>query len=159
MMNTKPIEKEFIDYMVSTFTGFGMDRVSSKLLAILYLEPKEISMDELAKRTGYSLASISTKAKLFQRLSCFKRLKKPGTKKVYFYMEKDLVKIRKSNLEAAKQSLNNAKNILPEIISKYKNTKLTQEDKQKLKIIKDHYNHVLKMEQLLQKLNLLMQKM
>ena len=152
MEKTKPYEQKFLDFLTDMFHSFGLDQVSSKLLSILYFEPKEISMEKLAQRTGYSLASISTKTKIFQNFSCFHRVKKPGTKKVYLYMEKDIMKIQKAKIEAANQQLQQAKTILPGIIENYKKHKLSEEDKQKMTIAQNYYHYILKMEQILTKL-------
>ena len=54
----KRFENDFLDFLTETSQKKNMDSLSSKLIAILYIEPREVSIEELAKRTGYSLASI-----------------------------------------------------------------------------------------------------
>ena len=93
------IDLEFTKFCMVSSKGYGLDNLSAKLSSILYLEPIEISIEELAKRTGYSLASISNKMKILESFGMVRRVKNPGSKKLYYYMEKDLVKLTRMHFE------------------------------------------------------------
>ena len=76
--------------------------------------------------------------KNLETLGMAQRVKKPGTKKVYFYMEKDLAKTNIRKLKASHEYLiKPMKERLPEIIDKYKDKVKTDKDKKKLKIIEN----------------------
>ena len=149
-------EEEFVDFVTEMFASFGMDKLSSKLVALLYIEPKELSMDQLSKITGYCKASILNKTRMLEGTGIIVRRKKPGTKKVFFYMDKDLLRIMKRKYEMAYQKeIIPVKENVPRIIAKYKNAKMSEKDKKKMKIIKDYYKQMLKIEKMFDKLHLI----
>jgi len=138
------IEKEFIDFYIKVGKTWGMDILSSKLLGILYLDPKEISIEELAKKTGYSLASISNKMRFLENFGMITRIKKPGSRKVYYYMEKDAIKLAKMHFEKIYEAeIKPAKKVIPELLDKFKNIDLNKDERKKYEIIKN-YNSQLK---------------
>ena len=127
-------ETEFKDFITEMFRSFGLDLLSSKLVALLFIEPGTISMDDLSKKTGYCKASILNKTRLLEGTGIITRKKNPGSKKIYFYMDKNILKIMKRKYELAYQKeIIPAKNQVPKIISKYKDTKMSKKDKEKRK--------------------------
>jgi len=135
----------------------GFDDLSALIIGVLYMEPKEISLEELAQKTGYSLSGISTAMKMLSNMGCIKRLKKPKSKKVYFYMEKDILN---SMLQVMKKKYTNillrAKDEMPEIIKDYKKSDPKSNG---LKIVEDYYNMVLDFEGMMLKMIDMMEKM
>lgn len=145
-------EKEFIDFEAEVGKNAGMDPLASKIFMILFLEPAEVSMEELAERTGYSLASIHNKMKLLERVGHVKRIQKPGTKKVYYFMEKDMMKTFLEIMESTyNQRIKPTIQFLPSLIEKYKSSKLTEEETQKMAIIKRYYSQLVKVEKFMDK--------
>lgn len=149
MVNMKidEMDKEFIEFYQTASRVQGADPSLGTILAVLYLEPEEISMEELAEKTGYSLASICNKLKMFEPAGFVKRIRKPGTKKIFFRAEKNVLEIMKKGL-TMKQNLviNLAKERIPRIVNKYKKTKLSEKQKKKLRIIEGYYKEMLKFE-------------
>ena len=149
-MHLDEIDKEFIEFYQAASRVQGADASLGTILAVLYLEPEEISMEDLAKKTGYSLASISNKIKMFEPVGFVKRIRKPGTKKVYLRAEKNVLEILKKGFTMKHDLvINLAKDRIPKIISKYKDKKLSEEQKKKLKIIEEYYKQMLKFEELI----------
>ena len=111
------------------------------IITILYLEPEEISLEDLAKRTGYSLASVSNTMKLLENMNLVERIKKPKTKKVYFSMEKDLAKINIQKIKFISSHINEVLTQLPIIISNYSKQK-DEKTKKRLKIIENYYKQL-----------------
>lgn len=123
-----------------------------KMLAVLYLEPKEIAMEEIAERTGYSLATVSNTMKMLETVGIVQRSRKPGTKKVFFFMEKNLVKLNIQKIQSAQKAyVSPAKQILPGLIREYKSKVKTKEGKDKVKIMEDYYRQMLSFEKILEK--------
>ncbi len=144
------IDKEFIEFYQTASRVQGADASLGTILAVLYLEPGEISMEDLAKKTGYSLASISNKIKMFEPAGFVKRIRKPGTKKVYLRAEKNVLEILKKGFTMKNDMvINLAKERIPKIVEKFKGKKLTQEQKKKIKIIEEYYRQMLKFEELI----------
>lgn len=150
MVKMKGFESEFREFAVTNFTNLGFDDLSAKLIATLYLEPHEISMEELAKKTGYCLASISNKMHFLESLGQVHIITKPGSKKKYYVMEKDLFKLMKNKLDAAyTKYVEPVKTNLPILIAKYNGHGHNDEEQKKIQIMKDYYQQMLKMEKLI----------
>ena len=79
-------EEEFIEIVATAAKGHGFDDLSSKIIGILYIEPKKLSLDEIAQKTGYSLASISNSVKAIENARVIKKLKKPKTHKTNLFI-------------------------------------------------------------------------
>lgn len=149
----KSIEKEFVDFYINVGKSWGLDTLSSKLMGMLYLEPKEICIEKLAEKTGYSLASISNKMRFIETFGVIKRIKKPGSKKVFYYMEKDCIKLTQIHFEKIYASeIIPAKKFMPKLLDKFKKVKLNNDEKEKYKIIKNYNKQILDIEKVFQKL-------
>lgn len=141
MMGESP-KNEFIELIAEINRLKGIDELTSKIIGILFIEPEEISLDELAKRTGYSLSAISTAMKLLVRSSLIKRSKKPKSKKVYFYIKKDMISLFMQTLKIIENNTSMLKKRVPGIIERYKLEK-SEDSKAELKIIENYYEQVL----------------
>ena len=144
------LDKDVMEFFSTLMKSYGLNDLPAKVIGALYIEPEEVSMEYLARKTGYSLASICNTMKTVETMGMVQRIKKPGTNKVFFYMEKDLVKLNVMKLHAA---LNNfikpAKETLPRIIEKYKGKARDEKSKQKLQIIENYYAQLLQFEGIL----------
>jgi DNA-binding transcriptional regulator GbsR (MarR family) len=140
-------KSEFIDLISRINRAKGLDELHSCIIGILYAEPGEVSLEELSRRTGYSLSAVSTAMKFLERAGVAKRVRKPGSKKVYFFMEKDLIA---SFIDAMKRShetaLLTAKDAVPGIIERYKSRKGPSDE---LRIIENYYRQLLTVEGIL----------
>ncbi|MDD5086747.1 MAG: hypothetical protein PHV16_03250 [Candidatus Nanoarchaeia archaeon] len=138
----KTPKEEFIQLMTENCRFNGLDEISSEVIALLYASPDEISLEELSKKTGYSLSAICMATKLIERIGLIKRIKKPGSRKAYFYMEKNMSVF---SLDLIKRKYEKiiipTKKKLPLIISKYKREK-SEKARQELKIIENYYKEV-----------------
>ncbi len=138
---------EFIVLMTENSKVNGLDELSSRIIGILFIEPKEIALDELAKRTGYSLSAVSTAMKLIERAGIVKRSKKPKSRKVYYYMEKDMLAMWIQLMRRKHENIIlPSKQKLPKIIEKYKLEK-SENSEEELRIVENYYKQVLYSEQ------------
>jgi len=139
----------FIELIVENSKVNGFDELSSKIIGILFIEPEEIALDELANRTGYSLSAVSTALKFIERAGIVKRSKKPKSRKVYFYMEKDILAI---SLQIARRKYEKillpSKQKLPNIIELYKQDS-SKNSGAELMIVEDYYKSLIFFEQIL----------
>lgn len=143
------IEEKFANLFCRMARPFGIKDNSLKIVAYLYLEPEEISMEELAKKAGYSLASVSTLIQSLEELGIVERLRKPGTKKVFLYMQKDLVKINMIKLERALEYVKSASSELPSIIKDYSVGLKPGKSKKKHEIMENYYKELQNLESVL----------
>tara|TARA_Y100000034_G_scaffold44576_1_gene54709 strand:+ start:6316 stop:6804 length:489 start_codon:yes stop_codon:yes gene_type:complete len=146
------IDQQFIEFYQNIGRSQGInDNLLTTIMAILFLEPEEIAMEDVAKKTGYSLASISNKVKMLEAIGFVKRRSKPGTRKAYLYAEKDFLKVFKQALIKKQENvINLAKSTLPNIIKENKPKAKTKEQKQKIKMIENYFQQMLKFEKIIQ---------
>ena len=144
------IDKDFIDMYQGFGTAMGLDNLFVTLFAKLYIEPEAVAMEELAKETGYSLASICNKVKMLESMGIVKRTRKPGSKKIFLFTEKDFIKITKEHLMKKEEyCIKLVKERMPDLIRKYKGKLKSSKEKRKLKILEDYYNQIVKFEKLI----------
>jgi len=85
--------------------------------------------------TGYSLSALSTTLKAMEENNMVKRFKKPKSRKVYVFMDKDLVTLyTELQKKRYNQSLLPFFQILPRIIQKYKDK---EEFKSEIEMLED----------------------
>jgi len=154
VIKMEEFDKKIIELFYEMGKGQGMqDQLLMTLFAKLYMAPEPVAMDDLANETGYSLASISNKVKMLGPMLQVKRIRKPGSKKLFLYMEKNILKIWKDALiKKEEYVINRAKDKLPPIIKEYKGKAKKEEDKKKIKIIEGYYEQILKFEGILKKI-------
>lgn len=145
-------DTEFTELLKHLCKIQGIDDLTATILAKLFIEPEEISMEDLAKKTGYSLASISNKIKLFEQIDIIKKKTKPGTRKIFLYMEKDFSKFFIRLFLKKLEVVSIAKTKLPGIIKNYEAQAKSNKEKQKLQLIENYYNSILKFDKILQEL-------
>ncbi len=147
---------EYKRIIASTEHAKGINTATSKIVSEIFGATEEISIEDLAKITGYSLATISNAVKFLEQHGIIKKVKKPGSKKVYVKTERDfmtvLIKNMNKNHETAIRPL---KQILPELVKEQK--QLIKENKQETKkeqlkkelhIIQQHLEQVEQMERI-----------
>ncbi len=149
-MRTSPKE-ELIELVAGIQRSKGLDELSSRLTGILFIETKELTLKELAKRSGYSTSAVCTSMKFLERMGAVRRIRKPKSKRVYFYMEKDLLKMFMQILEKIKANVSLIKSRMPGIIERYKMER-SEESREELKIAKNYYRQVLMLERIMKKL-------
>ncbi len=144
-------KNEFIEHMVECSKIHGLDDISSRIMAILYIEPKEISLEEISIKTKYSLSATSTAMKFMERVGAVTRLKKPRSKKAYFYMEKDTLKMFLDFLKKQQEKIVMPTiKKLPNIIKIYEK-ETENESKEELKIIKNYQKQIIAYEKIIEK--------
>ncbi len=128
-------KEEFKKAIYESFRALGVDDFPSRLMSVLQSEPEEISLGELSEMTGYSLSALSTTLKAMEENNLVKRFKKPKSRKVYVFMDKDLVSLY---TELQKKRYNQALmpmiKKLPRIIQQYQNNK---EFKSEIELLED----------------------
>jgi DNA-binding transcriptional regulator GbsR (MarR family) len=146
-------KEEFIELMADNAKANGLDELSCKLIAILYAEPGEIALEELSHKTGYSLSALSTTLKMAEQFGLVKRIKKPGSKKAYFYVEKGMFKMFANHFTSMYEHIVlPSKQRLPEIIQKYKSEK-SKDAKEGAKIAEHYYREILAFDRVFSKMN------
>ena len=142
-------EKETITLFKNIGHMHGLDSLTTEIFIIALLEPDCISLEELSKRTGYSLASVSNKVKLLERMAIATKHRKPGDKKVYLHVDKKISKVTKKQIIKHREiETLPVLEKLPKIVSNFKKEAKTKKDKEKAKILENYYNDIKKMDKL-----------
>ncbi|HII17159.1 TPA: MarR family transcriptional regulator [Candidatus Woesearchaeota archaeon] len=141
------IEKEFVELYRTVGMAMGAEGPFPAIFARVFIEPEDIAMDDLAKELGYSLSSISSALKMLEPMGFIRKIKKPGSKKIYLTTEKDILQVMRGHLLRKERiALAKFRESLPAILEKYKAKKLSDEDKKKLKIVEQYYKRMLQLE-------------
>ena len=85
------IENRIYSTFASVASSIGFSEVHGRIIAALLVSGKQMSLDELTKKTGYSSASISLSLDLLELVGIVKRIKNTGDRKLYVKIEGDLL--------------------------------------------------------------------
>ncbi|MEZ5336378.1 MAG: hypothetical protein R2741_14680 [Methanolobus sp.] len=141
---------DFIELIVQNLKAQDFDEISSRIIGTLFIETEEMSLEEIAIETGYSLSAVSTAMKNLSQFHVVRRFNKPGSKKAFFFLDKNLVSIWTQSL---RKKFDNviipSKKILPEIIDKYEIEGL-ESSASELAIVEHYYRQILKLEDIVE---------
>ncbi len=79
------------DTFTSVASSLGYSEVHGRIISALLVDSRPMSMDELAKTTGYSPASISLSLDLLELIGIIKKFKHKGDRRLYVRLEGDLL--------------------------------------------------------------------
>jgi DNA-binding transcriptional regulator GbsR (MarR family) len=144
-------KQEFTELIAQNLKSEGFDEISSRIVGVLFIEPEEMSLEEISIETGYSLSAVSTAMKNLSQFHIVRRFKKPGSKKAFFFLDKNLASI---GAQALRMKYNSvilpSKKILPDIIKKYESEGLDKTTGE-LEIITRYYRQIMKLESIVEK--------
>jgi len=139
-------KEEFTELITQNLKAEGFDEISSRIIGVLFIEPEEMSLEEIAIETGYSLSAVSTAMKNLSQFHIVRRFQKPGSKKAFFFLDKNLISI---GAQALRIKYDNvilpSKRILPDIIEKYEQDS-SEKARNELEIILRYYRQIVKLE-------------
>lgn len=135
------LDQQFTDFYRAIGRSYNFDDLTTLIYARLFIDPDEVAMEDLAKETGYSLASVSNKLKILETCGVVTRRTRPGTRKVYVYADKDMMKMMMSffvqyqNGEAMR-----VREEIPRMLDDLKGKKLGKREKAQAGILKKYYD-------------------
>lgn len=145
------LDQRIVEMGEEIFRLYGLDNLSAKICSTLYFEPCELSMEEIAEHTGYSLSSISLKMGPLETIWGVKRKKISGSRKAYFYMEKDLVNMFiESFMKAQEVETRIIKKYLPPILNEYREVAKSEHQIKKLSILEDYCSQLTSFKRILE---------
>jgi len=93
-------EKEIENKIFSTFAevarAIGYSPLHGKLIGVLLVKGRAVSLQELAKKTGYSAGMVSLSLDLLEVLGVVKKVKKEGDRQLYISLAGDLLECLKN---------------------------------------------------------------
>ena len=72
------LDQQFTDFYRVIGRSYNFDDLTTLIYARLFIDPDEVAMEDLAKETGYSLASVSNKLKILETCGVVTRRTRPG---------------------------------------------------------------------------------
>ncbi|WP_445475946.1 GbsR/MarR family transcriptional regulator [Methanococcoides methylutens] len=145
-------KKEFEDLVYQGMRSYGLDELSSKLLAILYSAPDLLTLEELSKMTGYSFSAVSAEMKMLTGIKLVEKTKRSGSKKLYFSVQRDMLTMTIDAVRSKNECMvAPALKDLPSIIERCRNSN-AQESEEMLKIIEDYYQQMTALDLILKNL-------
>lgn len=122
-LSIKSLDVELEKLLLDTGYEYNFPKVLPKMMFILLISDKEISMEELAKRTKYSLATLSNTIKFAEEIDFIERVPYPKTKRIYVRAKHTFYDLIKISLKKQYDSFTPKISKLDEIESKYKSIK------------------------------------
>ncbi len=99
-------EKEIYSLFSTVASSLGYSEVHGRIIAVLLVEGKSLSLEALRKRIGYSASSVSLSLDFLEMLGVIRRIKKPCDKKLYIELQGDLLEcLRKAILFKAQKAI------------------------------------------------------
>jgi DNA-binding transcriptional regulator GbsR (MarR family) len=146
----EPLDQQFTDFYRVIGKCYNLDDLTSMVYARLFIDPDEVAMEDLAKETGYSLASISNKLKILETCGVVVRRTRPGTRKVYVYAQKDMMKIVLSSFVLYQQGeVVMVKTEIPRLLEGLKGKKLGKREKAQKAILEKYYADTLMFDEMI----------
>jgi DNA-binding transcriptional regulator GbsR (MarR family) len=123
-MNVEDIERDIYSSFASIASTIGYSEIHGRIIAALMVSEKKLSLQDLSKKTGYSISTLSLSLDLLEFFGMIKKIKNAGDRKLYIELHGDLleglkrafvVKIQKSitdglnRFEEYKENLKNSK--------------------------------------------------
>ncbi|WP_094227513.1 GbsR/MarR family transcriptional regulator [Methanolobus psychrotolerans] len=145
----RTIRKEFEALVYRGIKSHGLDELSSKLFATLYSHPDLLTLEELSEKTGYSFSAVSAAMKKLADLHLVEKTKKAGSKKLYFSIQKDMLKLTLDQVKYTNELMvAPAIKKLPGIIERCKKSK-SEESEKTLRIIEQYYREMIALDLIL----------
>jgi DNA-binding transcriptional regulator GbsR (MarR family) len=104
-------EKEVKNQILGTFAmvaeSIGYSPLHGKIIGVLLVKDRPMSLSEIARETGYSSSMISLSLDFLEVLEVVKKIKKSGDRKLYVELSGDLLSIlKKAIVIRVKKSIN-----------------------------------------------------
>jgi len=106
-------ESEIKEKIYSTFANIanslGYSEVYGRIIACLLIHEGPVTLNDIAKETGYSPSMISLSVDFLETIGMVKRVKKPGDKKLYLQSDGSLLDgLKKALLVRIEKNVSNS---------------------------------------------------
>jgi DNA-binding transcriptional regulator GbsR (MarR family) len=95
-MPTKNLEEKIYSTFSEVASSIGYSPLHGRIIGVLLVKGKPLSLQELAKETGYSVSMISLSLDLLEVLGVIKKVKKTADRQLYISLQGDLLEILKN---------------------------------------------------------------
>ena len=85
------MEKKIFNTFSELAKSMGFSPIHGTIIGSLIIGGRSMSLQDMAKKTGYSISMISLSMDLLEILDIVKKVKKPGDRKLYIELRGDLL--------------------------------------------------------------------
>jgi len=108
-IDEKQIESKVLSTFATVASTIGYSDLHGKIIAVLMVEEKPVTLDDIAKRTGYSRGMISLSLDLLEVFGVVKKIKKTADRKLYVQLQGDLLEcLRKAIMVRLQKSISDS---------------------------------------------------
>jgi len=131
-MNIDGIEKDIYSSFATLASTIGYSEVHGRIIAALMVSGKKLSLQDLAKKTGYSISTLSLSLDLLEFFGMIKKIKNAGDRKLYIELHGDLLEgLKRAFVVRIQKSVTDSLNRF----SEYKENLKASNDKNKKKVL------------------------
>ncbi len=108
-MNIEDIEKDIYSSFANLASTIGYSEIHGRIIAALMVSGKKLSLQDLAKKTGYSISTLSLSLDLLEFFGMIKKIKNAGDRKLYIELHGDLLEgLKKAFVVRIQKSVNDS---------------------------------------------------
>ncbi len=132
MKELNEIKKDIYSTFADIASSIGYSEIHGRIIGALLVSNKKLSLQDLAKETGYSISTISLSLDLLEFLGMIKKIKKAGDRKLYIELQGDLLEgLKKAFIIKVQKNISDSLNKF----EKYKETLKKSKNKEKKKVM------------------------
>ena len=135
MKTTEEVKNLVTETFVQGFASFGFSPTMSQVYMELFFSDEPIGMKEISEKTGYSVSTVSTCLEHLERFADIRKFTKPGSKKIFYECEHDIVSTQTKKFNASKKIIRLMIGSITSAIEKL-GDKLPEDESTKSKLIK-----------------------
>ncbi len=95
MPDSREVHERILDIFSDVAASIGYSPLHGKIIGVLLIKGRPMSLQDLAKETGYSASMISLSLDLLDVLGIVKKIKKTADRKLYIEFSGDLLECLK----------------------------------------------------------------
>jgi len=131
-MNIEDVEKDIYSSFANLASTIGYSEIHGRIIAALMVSGKKLSLQDLAKKTGYSISTLSLSLDLLEFFEMIKKIKNVGDRKLYIELHGDLLEgLKKAFVVRIQKSVNDSLRRF----SEYKETLKVSKSKDRKKVM------------------------
>ena len=141
-------QNKFMESIGNLAESFGLNKFTAQLYAVLYLNDKPLSLDELTEKLGASKGNVSLNIRELENWGAVKSVWVKGSRKDYYEAEPDIKRVFVNKLKGSlEKRISQVSGMVEEFkgIVESANGELTEEEK---KIAKNYKERLKKIEEM-----------
>lgn len=94
------VEQDLVNAYKNILGEFGAHSIFAELYFKIFFNAEPVGINELAEETGYSISTVSNTMKALEKMLDIEKLKKPGSKRVYFKCKYNMMEVSERTIKS-----------------------------------------------------------